>query len=43
MIAATEAPAKVSPLDPASDRIMSDAEWVKAERARMNRKAKRNG
>jgi len=42
-IAATEAPAKVSTLDPASDRVMSDAEWVAAERARMNRKAKRNG
>lgn len=42
-LAATEAPVKISPLDPESDRAMSDAEWVKAERARMNRKAKRNG
>jgi hypothetical protein len=40
---ATETPSRISTLDPESDRSMSDAEWVKAERARMNRKAKRNG
>ena len=40
-IEASEGATRVSTTDPESDKLMSDDEWVKAERARVQRKQKR--